>query len=111
MKTLSVVGAVVLALVVAVGLTFGLSAVGLAHLEFFGPKYQKAQREIYEQTPSYIQGKEQTLAELRLEYNRAKTAGEKNNVRSMIVNEAATVDLNLLKDKSLVRFIQNLREE
>lgn len=105
------VGSVVLVLVLAVGLLFGLSAIGLVHMQVFGPRFQAVEREIYEQTPSYVQGKEQALAELRLEYNKAKDAGEKSNIRSMIVNEAATVDLNLLKDRSLSRFVQNLRED
>ena len=60
-----------------VGLMFGLSAVGLVHYQFFAPKFQAVEREVYENTPSYIQGKEQSLSELRLEYQKAKTAGER----------------------------------
>jgi hypothetical protein len=108
---LAVVGAIVLLVVSVVALTFGVSALGLVHLSFFGPKYQEAERKIYEETPSYVQGKEQTLAELRLEYRKAKTAGERSNIKSMIINEAATMDLDQLKDSSLRRFVRTLRED
>ncbi len=110
MKGFAVFGGIVLAILLFVGLMFGLSALGLVHYQFFAPKFQAAEREVYEQTPSYVQGKEQSLSELRLEYQRAKTQGEKNNIKAMVINEAATVDLNLLKDRSLRRFVQDLRE-
>ena len=95
---------------VFVGILFGVSALGLIYFQFFAPKFQAAQRDVYEQTPSYVQGKEQSLAELQFEYQRAKTQGEKNNIRSMIVNEAATIDLDLIKDRNLRRFVFDMRE-
>ena len=110
MKVLSIIGGVVLTAALFVGLVFGLQALGLVNYKFFGPQFQAVDREIYEYTPSYVQGKEQTLSELRLEYQRAKTAGEKANIKAMIVNEAATVNLELLKDLSLRSFVRDLRE-
>lgn len=82
---------------------FGLTVLDLMHFKFFAPKKDK-------QNPSYIQGKEQSLSKLRFEYQKAKTQVEKDNIQTMIINEAATVNLNLLKDKSLNRFILSLRE-
>ena len=105
MKGLAILGGLVLFL----ALIFGLSYAGLAHYQFFAPKFQEAERKVYEETPSFLQGKEQLLTELRLEYQRARTDGEKENIKAMILNEASTVDLNKLRDRGLRRFVEDLR--
>ncbi len=92
-----------------VALLVGIEYLGLINFGFFAPRYQAVERSVFEETPSFIEGKEQELTVLRTEYNSEKDAGIKSNMRSEILNVAAAVDINKFKDASLIAFIGRLR--
>ena len=54
-------------LVVPIGMTF----YRLGYLQFFGPKFQNVERDIFKETRSYNEGKLQDLAKYRLQYETA----------------------------------------
>ena len=86
------VGAVTIVLALIVGGTYGY----LALYKDAGPRFQEVERSVYEQTPSYVQGKTTMLTRLRLEYKRATSEAQKVSLKEMILSEASTVDTQKL---------------
>ena len=76
---------------------------GLMHFRFWAPKYRDAQREVFEQSQSYVQGKVSHLTRLRLSYESAEGT-RREALRRTILTEAATVDSDDLPE-SLQAFI------
>ena len=66
-------------------------------------------REVFKQTRSYNEGKEQELIKYRLEYIRAKTDVEKKAIASTIRHAFADYDENLLDSDELRRFIVEIK--
>jgi hypothetical protein len=48
----------------------------LANLKFWGPKYAKAKREIYEQNPAYVEGHISDLRNEKFQYDTTKDVGK-----------------------------------
>lgn len=80
----------------AILLTVGTPAISLGLRALFGPTSQAVERGIYENSPSYIQGKDQVIAKQKLEYAKAKDAGAKSAIKGYVLHEAATVDRSKL---------------
>lgn len=95
MEVFKVFGAIVAILVVVFGIAYGIGflATGgdLMIYKFFAPKMEEARREVFEQTPSYVQGKNTYIARLRLEYETAE-GEQKEALRRLILTEAETID-------------------
>lgn len=82
----------VLAAIAAVVAVLWLStAVGLTHFKFWAPKYEEARREVFVNTPSYVQGKNQFLTRLHHEWQTGDPA-HKAVVCATARHEAATID-------------------
>lgn len=80
--------------------------------KFFAPKYAAVQRDVYEQTPSYVRGNVQNLQSMRLEYNKMKSEGKEKEaaaLKSVILQQADGLNQ---KDfpPDLLSFINSLRE-
>ncbi|MCA9354504.1 MAG: hypothetical protein KC877_03230 [Candidatus Kaiserbacteria bacterium] len=88
------------AVVVVAAIGFGLRSIGM----FGGAVVDRA---VFEQTPSYVQGKNTYIARLRLEYETADV-GHKEGLRRLIVSEAETIDPSNLTDSNRV-FVDSLR--
>lgn len=103
MKALAVIG----------GLIVGLAAIygGVRGYIWLysdtAPRFEAAQRQVYENTPSYVQGKIEYLTRLKGEYERADTKVSKVSFREQILAEAGTVDPNHLPT-TLRLFIDSL---
>jgi len=97
------IGGVLLLVAVVVGVTWG--SIGL--YRWTAPAMRDAQREVFEESQSFVHGKSQHLARLRLEYETAQTPAHKTALRQVILSEASTVDLNQI-DPGLRAFIQGL---
>ena len=67
----------------------------LAIYRFWAPQFRDAQREVFERSQSFVQGKVQYIARLRLEYE-AAPEGRKESLRRLILTEASQVDPELL---------------
>jgi hypothetical protein len=89
-------------------LLFAAHGIGLVNLRFWGPQFQEARREIFEETQSFVHGKITHLNRLRLEYESTELDTRRKALRTMILQEAAVLEEeNLPTD--LRSFIQSLR--
>lgn len=88
---------------------FGFLATGgdLAIYKFWAPKQQDAQRQVFQNTQGYIQGKTDYINRLRLDYETA-TGPQKELLRRTILSEASTVD-NAKLPMDLQTFIESLK--
>lgn len=90
----------ILAILVIVAIGFGLRSVGM-----FGSAV--VDRAVFEQTPSYVQGKNTYIARLRLEYESANET-HKEGIRRLIISEAETISPGNLTDSNRM-FVNSLR--
>lgn len=85
--------AVVIFLIMLYGLGFVVTGGNLTIYKFWAPKMADAQRQVFENTQGYIQGKIDTLAQERLAYESADPgSAQQKALRTMIITEASTVD-------------------
>jgi len=80
MKTAATILAVI---AIFVALIIGVPYCNLKYTEFFSPKFQNVERQVFEETKSYNQGKTQELAKYFDEYTRGK-AEDKEAIASVI---------------------------
>lgn len=78
----------------------------LAMYRFWAPKQENAKRVVFENTQSYVQGKQEYISRLRYQYQTADGA-QKDALRSLILSEAANVDTSKLSPdvQSFIRSI------
>lgn len=74
---------------------------------FFEPKHENINRQVFEETQSFVHGKIQYISRLRQQYEIADTPAAKSSLRSLILTEASTVDNELLPF-TLQNFINSL---
>lgn len=98
---------IVVFLVLIYGLGFLATGGDLAIYKFWAPKQANAERAVFKQTQSYIDGKTTYLSRLRLEYETAD-AGHKAALRTEILTEASQVDESKLP-YDLQAFIDSLK--
>lgn len=103
-------GYIIGGLIAVAVLTFTANAIGLVNLTFWGPKYQQAHREIFEETQSYVHGKASHISRLRLEYESTESDSRKRALRGMILAESSAIDITLLPPE-LRAFIQQLQND
>lgn len=91
-----------------IGAAFGLEWLGIKWKGFFGPKHEAVRREVFKQTRSYNEGKEQELLKLRLEYMRASEE-DKAALASTIRHQFADYDENLIDSSELRSFLKQIK--
>jgi len=96
---------VFVAVIVAVGLRYG----NLKFEQFFAPKEQSIQREVFENTKSYVHGAIQDIAKYYDEYNKAKDDQEKEVIKNVIKQRFAEFDANNIKSFQLRQWFINIR--
>jgi len=96
MKAIAIgIGSIILMLAIVAGIDqFGF-ALGLWDTTFWGVKQQNAQRQVFVQTQSYVQGKIQNLEQECFAYRKAD-GSQKSAFAGEIRNEASTIDLGKL---------------
>ena len=109
MKVVKYVMLSLLIIVVLGSLTFGMEWAGIKWTGFFGPKREAVRREVFKQTRSYNEGKEQQLIKYRLEYLRASDEDEKKALASTIRLAFADYDENLLDSEELRKFLKEMK--
>ena len=95
---LSIIGAI-LGIILLIILGFALTGVNLFSYSFFAPKYAAVQRQVYENTPSYLLGKEQEIAKDRQEYLMGND-DTKAIIKSVLMQSMAGVDRSKLSVES-----------
>jgi len=86
---------VLLALLVIYALGFLATGGDLMIYRYWAPKQAAAQREVFENSSSYVQGKISYLALMRLQWETADPA-HKAALRTMILTEASSINPALL---------------
>jgi len=109
MKTVGYVFLGLLCIFVIASLAFGLEWAGIKWYGFFGPKREAVRREVFKQTRSYNEGKEQELIKLRLEYLREKDENAKKAIASTIRHSFADYDENLIDSVELREFLRQIK--
>jgi hypothetical protein len=109
-KVFVVIGAVLgsILVVMLLSLTFGWFGVG--YTKTVGKAQQNADRTVFEETQSYVEGKRQFLNKEREEYRREKDPKSKEAIRQSILHEMANFDLNKLSNDDYA-FIQELKNK
>lgn len=96
-------------LIVLIGLNFAFGWVNVGYTKTVGKAQQNAERTVFEETQSYVEGKRQFLNKEREEYKREKDPQSKEAIRQSILHEMANFDLNKLSDDdySFVKELKN----
>jgi hypothetical protein len=87
-------------------LAFGLTALDLGFYKFWAPKYKAVERDVFEQSKPYVQGKITYLNRLKGDYIQAPEE-QKPGLRQVILREAGQIDRDLLP-ADLKQFIEGL---
>jgi hypothetical protein len=94
--------AVIVAVIVFSVLVFGLYG-------FFQPRYVEVQYQTFKQSQSYNEGMVQQLAAYRVQYHAAISQGEKDAIRSTVLEQFASYnESNLPTDLS--KFLNQMKE-
>ncbi len=104
---MKVVGVIVVALVMLVGLPWLVMGNDFFLYRYFAPKQEAVRRQVFEQTKSYNQGMVQELQNMQFEYVQAKPA-QQAALASIILHRAADYDVDRLPP-DLRSFIADLR--
>lgn len=99
-------------IVALVLLVFVMEYAGLANFAFFAPRYQNAERKVFENSQSYVEGKRQDLSCYRLQYMRDTTAVDRAAIRSVVNEQFANFNEEYLKDQpELLEFLRQMKRE
>jgi hypothetical protein len=109
MKTFGYVMLVVLLFAFILSAAFGLEWLGIKWKGFFGPKHEAVRREVFKQTRSYNEGKEQELIKLKLEYELADSEEDKKALASAIRHSFADYNEDLIDSPELRVFLRRIK--
>jgi len=102
---LSILSLLILAIVI-IGISYASGWVGVHQKSTIGKAYQNADREVFEQSQSYVEGKRQESAKLYKEYMLAKDPADKAVICEVVSHTFANFELGLLRDGQL-SFVYN----
>ncbi len=106
------VAAAVAALVLILGLAWVVQGNDFFMYKVFAPQYAKAQRQVFEGTPSYNKGMVQELENMQVDYVKEKDPSAKAALRSVILHRASGYNLNDPDVPADLRdFISQLKQE
>jgi len=103
--TLSIV-AIIAALIL---LGFGTGYLGVGYTKTVGKAQRNADREVYQQSESYVLGKRQDLGRYYHEWALAKTPEDKKIIESVVRQQFAEVDENIITDPTQYSFLQRCK--
>jgi len=89
-------------------IVFVMGLYGLGWMKFFKPKRENINREVFENTQSFIHGKTQDLAKFYGEYNKADMDGQAA-IKELIIMQFADFDADKIRTASLRNFLINTR--
>lgn len=101
---LIVIGVIIL----MVALYFGLGYLGVFGTKTFGKAQKNADREVYEQSQSYVEGKRQELIKLHHEWTKADD-NDKAAIEATIRMSFANFDENKIEQPELQAFLKKIK--
>jgi hypothetical protein len=93
--------------VLFVGLIVFANEFEIFGIKFWGSRKANAQREVFEQTQSYVEGKRQEVTKYRYEYLKAKDRDEKEAIKATLRSSLANFDKTKL-DADLRSFLDSV---
>ena len=109
MKTFKYVSLTIGVLFLLFCLAFGLEWLGIGWEGFFGPKRENVRRQVFEETQSFNQGKQQDLAKYFLEYKRAEDEVDRKAIQSVVQSQFSYVDADNVNSPELRSFLKKMR--
>lgn len=101
-------GGIMILLLFGYAVGFVATGADLMWFKFWGPKFQSAEREVFEETRSFVRGINQDIVRYRQEYCSAEPgSSERGVMKSTILHRAAEIDPEDLRD-DLRTFVENL---
>jgi len=85
---------------------FIITGIMLLHYRFFAPKFENAQRKVYENSQSYVHGKLQDLAKYYEEYQKTNN---KIVIANLVKMNFADFDANKIQSIELRNFLKKMR--
>jgi len=108
-EKLKIVGMPVGVIVGIVLFVFLMGLGSLGYYKFFAPKFQNVEREIFEETQSFVHGKIQDLAKYYDEYNQISAIEDKETIRQLIIMRFAEFDETKIRSTQLRNFLTSMR--
>lgn len=102
----AIVGIIIL-MVVAAGLGFVGNGLSFASFKFWAPKQENVKREVFENTQSYVEGKNQDLAKYHHEWLIAKDPEEKGALEAIVRQQFTTIKPSSIQDPDLAQFLRD----
>jgi hypothetical protein len=110
MKTSKIVLLSFVTLLLIIALIFGLGYVGVFHTKTIGKAQQNANREVFEQTQSYVEGKRQELIKDYHEWLNAKSE-DKIAIEGIIRQSFANFDEDKYLTGDLYNFLHKIKSK
>ena len=100
----------IIVIIAAIALVlFGVLHGNLFLYKYFAPKYQKAHRDVWEQTPSRIIGAEQDIAHRYYEFQKTNNSDEKEAICSYLRQAYSDINPDDLRDYTLRQFFRECK--
>ncbi len=110
MNVIKVIGWTILFFVVLTALMFVTGTIDFGYKKVFKPAYENLDREVYENTQSFVHGKIQDLAKYKREYDAAKDNPiEQKAIEAIINQQFSQFDSKKIQDDNLRDFLIHVR--
>lgn len=102
------IGLSILGFILIIGVLFGVGVLDLEFQKFFRPRQENVNREVFENTQSYVHGKTQDLSRYYQQYQNAD-AGEREIISNVIQMQFSEFDADKINNHQLKQFLRNTR--
>ena len=89
---------------------FKTGTVDLQFYKYFGKQQANADREIFKENTTYIEGKADDLAKFKFELIKEKDPVARQAIVSTIIQRYSDFDPSKLEDQSLAKFLNDVKE-
>lgn len=96
-------------IIIYITIIFALSAAGFWIYSELAPRYAKVDREVFEESKSYIHGKIQTLSNHYQEYNEKDSSQDREIIKNMVKIQFSDFKLEYINNKELKNFLKEMR--
>jgi len=101
MKIFKIILVILGGFAIIIGLMFLTGYIDVFYTKTVGKAKQNAQREVFEETQSYVEGKRQEILKIKLEYAKGD-AETKIALKSHVVNQFANIDEDKWLEKGYI---------
>lgn len=108
MSKLQITGVVLLSIIALVVLLFFFGALDLSFTKWYAPKKENIRREVFEETKSYVHGKQQMLGKLYGEWQDA-AYDEREAIEATIKMQIADIEADDISNETLREFLIQVR--